>query len=295
MDISKAKQYMLKGIAIVGMMCLHFWGNPQWINGENMYGGVFSSKIYEMAGHFGNVCVPMFAFLTGYSFFAQKAKWKSGRYRLKKAFRFLMEYWVYMALFMIVGLCCGEKFPRLDILLYNMVGLGVGVGTEYICVPFAWYVSFYLSIIILYPFLNKILNCKLPLCLFLLIIFYGLIEWIHIVTQSRLPVVAEFFRKENTLVSVYVGYLLGRYRVLDKLSHIKKTVKKEYYILATAALICACILRCLNPVSFQNFWGIIYTLFIVVFLCLEIPVIADLWWGGEKGPLYILGKYSMGM
>lgn len=76
MDISKAKQYMLKGIAIVGMMCLHFWGNPQWINGENMYGGVFSSKIYEMAGHFGNVCVPMFAFLTGYSFLPRKLNGK---------------------------------------------------------------------------------------------------------------------------------------------------------------------------------------------------------------------------
>lgn len=63
MKIDVRYQKILKGIAIVGMMMLHFWGNPQWITPNNMYEGFFPDYFYETIGRFGNVCVSIFAFL----------------------------------------------------------------------------------------------------------------------------------------------------------------------------------------------------------------------------------------
>lgn len=294
MNTSITRQYILKGIAIIGMMALHFWGNPQWIAEGNMYRGVFSSRMYEMAGQFGNICVSIFAFLTGYSFYIREDKWASGKYRLKKAIRFLAEYWVYMVLFILVGLWCGEKCPSAVTLLYNMIGLGTGVGTEYVCVPFAWYVSFYLSVIFLYPLLKRILKCKLPACLCFLLIFYCFIEWMYAVTlRGKMPIVAEFFRKENALISVYTGYLLARYGVLGKLVKIKNRLGKWRYCgIEAAIIVCLLILRCWNPAFMVNFWGLIYTLLIVAIVCVDMSNIDNTRTGKL---LQALGKYSMGM
>lgn len=292
MNISITKQYVLKGIAIIGMMAWHFWGNPQWIIANNMYRGILPNRMYEIAGQFGNICVSIFAFLTGYSFYIRNDKWEDGRYRLKKSISFLREYWVYMIIFIIIGLLCGGGHPSITMLLYNMFGMGVGVGTEYVCVPFAWYVSFYLSVILLYPLLLKILNCKLPVCICLLIISYWVIEWLHICTLERLPIVAEFFRKENTLVPVYVGYLFGRYKILDKLLHTKQNGRWVYYGMGGCTILSVLLLRCWNPAFMVNLWGVVYTLFVVIFVCMELPDIDS----AKAGkPLIYLGKYSMGM
>ena len=294
MKISITRQFVLKGIAIIGMMALHFWGNPQWIAERNMYSGVFPNRIYEMTGQFGNICVSIFGFLPGYSFYIREDKWESGKYRLKKVIRFLAEYWVYMILFILIGLRCGEKCPPAVTLLYNVIGLETGAETEYVCVTFEWYVSFYLSVIFLYPLLKRILNCKLPVCLCILLIFYCFIEWIYTATlKGRMPIVAEFFRKENTLISVYMGYLFVRYSVLDKLVNIKSRLGKwGYYGIEAATIACLLILRCWNPDFMVNFWGIIYTLLVVVIVCVDMSDIENTKVGKL---LHNLGKYSMGM
>lgn len=84
MQISISQQRILKGIAIIGMMALHFWANPYWIKESNMYVGILPNKMYEIMGQFGNVCVSIFAFLTGYSFKLQQDKWSNTKYRVKK-------------------------------------------------------------------------------------------------------------------------------------------------------------------------------------------------------------------
>ena len=73
-----------------------------------------------------------------------------------------------------------------------------------------------------------------------------------------------------------MGYLFVRYSVLDKLVNIKSRLGKwGYYGIEAATIACLLILRCWNPDFMVNFWGIIYTLLVVVIVCVDMSDIEN--------------------
>lgn len=89
MELSRNDSKALKGIAIIGMMMLHFWAHPEWVNPDVWWSSLLNAEIYIKIGKFGNVCVSIFAFLTGYSFYINSDKWNNFKYRYKKLLFFL--------------------------------------------------------------------------------------------------------------------------------------------------------------------------------------------------------------
>ena len=80
---------ILKGIALLFMFAHHFWTFPDWWTGRGV--PVFE----EIAFYFRNplkLCVPIFCFITGYTYFFHRTR--TFRYSAKKIVNFLILYWI---------------------------------------------------------------------------------------------------------------------------------------------------------------------------------------------------------
>ena len=104
MELSVFDTKKAKGIAILGMVMLHLFCRL----GELPYVPLIYIKnvplIYYL-GLFGDICVPIFCFCSGYAHILLNEKHKDqyNGYIIKKAFSFLLNYWIVVIIFCIVG------------------------------------------------------------------------------------------------------------------------------------------------------------------------------------------------
>ena len=105
MELTKKDTQMAKGIAVLGMVMLHLFcrlGNlpyTPWI-------WVGEVPLIYYLGLFGDICVPIFCFCSGYAHYLM-ADAQGSRYRKRlpgKALRFLSNYWIVVVLFSLLGL-----------------------------------------------------------------------------------------------------------------------------------------------------------------------------------------------
>ena len=223
MKIDKGNSDLLKGIAILMMLTHHFW-NPalQPVPATiNIYGHIFLSPETALSV-FCKVCVSLFAFLTGWVAYLQSDKLISYSYIFKKIKIFLFEYWIIAIFFLIIGYYLNIKLPTFNIFIANILGFEVGVqeimGCDYINVTMAWYVRFYLSLLLTFPiliiFLKKLSRYNGAISLCLIIIFMALIRILcsYIDCYIVKKVIALYF---EWTPSVIVGYYCCQYRWLD--------------------------------------------------------------------------------
>jgi len=103
-SLSRQDSAILKGIAILGMLCWHIFycPNPEVV--------VFSS-FTRTIGIWGNVCVSAFLFASGYGLAIQYAKPKqdewggaSFRFVIRRMMRFYSGYWMVLLIFLPIGI-----------------------------------------------------------------------------------------------------------------------------------------------------------------------------------------------
>lgn len=290
--VQKEDSLVIKGIAIIGMMMLHFWGNPSWILPEMMYRGFFLPNwIFEILGRFGNVCVSLFAFLTGYSIFILADKWKSRRYRLTKIFRFLSYFWIFCIIFWIVGLCIGEEKPDILTGILSLVGIGNEVGVP-MCVPFAWYVSFYISIILLAPIIIwSFSKGKISAILMSLVLWLGSKIAFFVFDSEVISnfYLWDFFRRESVIIIPCIGFAFSKYHVFEKVQDF--LVGRKCFFVLSVYIAIIILIKVALPNWMEGCLGCLYTLGIVYL----IKIVNVSKWRGIGKILSLLGKYSMGI
>lgn len=160
MIFDKDSTKLIKGYAIILMLCNHLFPILEWIYEANMYWSIpiGSKSIAALIGGFSKICVSMFAFLTGYGFYysyknccIRVAYFKS----IKRLISFLTSYWiiiclVYIPVLAFTGLL---KFDTSDFVL-NLFA----IKTTYIRI--AWYVRFYILLVFTFPLLVKFYDIK---------------------------------------------------------------------------------------------------------------------------------------
>ena len=138
----------IKGLAVALMLVHHLFTFPEWIP-EISISTTFAMIFREPT----RICVPIFAFLTGWAF-AHHAN-RSIREALKKDLRFLLNYWpVCILCFAICALALG-RLPDPKSLLLEMLGLS---GTIMI---FCWYVAFFIAAMPLLAAFSRVLDRNL--------------------------------------------------------------------------------------------------------------------------------------
>ncbi len=107
MEFTKEKTDITKGVAICLMFCNHLYSFPNRLLNGNYYMPTipfFDTEFY--VGNFGNICISMFVFLSGYGMFLGYANSdrNSFEYSFKKIKDFYFTYWIYFLIFVPIGL-----------------------------------------------------------------------------------------------------------------------------------------------------------------------------------------------
>lgn len=157
-EFSSKETLFIKGVAILLMITNHLYPIQEWIYHGNEFIGIqIGQKSLEAyIGSFGKICVGIFAFLSGFGLwyiYSKRGILKGYIYNIKKLSCFLRTYWIIMfAIYIPVMEYIG--IYRFDIkeLCLNLLAYK----TTYIRV--AWYVRFYLELILTFPIYIYILN-----------------------------------------------------------------------------------------------------------------------------------------
>lgn len=146
--IKKEYTDIIKGIGILLMIVLHIFGDPMFretypeLEGiSNIVLGVFQ------------ICVPIFAFLTGYFYFFGKDK--SYKYSLKKIVNLWIKYLIFVFLFFIIAIILGSYDFSDGWIIRFILEL---VGLQGYLVPFCWYIVLYCIAMLLFPLYSKVAN-----------------------------------------------------------------------------------------------------------------------------------------
>ena len=142
----------IKGIAIILMIVHHSLGLPEsWFEPGLGYGqiAIGGKMLYQWVGNPTKICVSVFAFLTGWSYW--KHKTYTWRYSARKCLQLLFQYWLVLFL---VFYPCGYAISRYVPLSKREVLWNV-FSIHYRAVSFSWYVLFYILCMITLPILIK--------------------------------------------------------------------------------------------------------------------------------------------
>ena len=181
-------------------------------------------------GSFNKICVAIFAFLSGYGFYVNGDF--NYRTTIKKALKFMAKYWFQLFVVFLPIACIGYQFSPIKI-LYNAFALFDNI------IVFAWYVLFYLIVLLTFPFFKRLLKGK---------------WWTDLLTVIGggylLVIVLYFSPRENSVIlsalmdcAIYypvvgVGYLFAKYDIFAIITkYIKHTVPAAVVVFAVVFLL----------------------------------------------------------
>lgn len=215
----KTEARMITGVAIMMMLVHHFFGfadyrlDGNWFYEPLKVGGVSVERIFASAG---KLCVAIFAFSSGYAIWVNRESSVNFQSVGKRALKFLLNYWIILGAFLIYGWTIGDKIPEGRDLLLNLYGAGTGPQVPYVNVAFAWYVSFYVSFLLIAPYLLRLYRLY-DRWIGGVIILLGFILLPELVRASFLdkisaiPLALIF----GTMISAVVGLLVAKWKIFD--------------------------------------------------------------------------------
>lgn len=200
---------IIKGIALIMMFIHHFFTFPPW------WGDVIDYPIIrELSPYFFEpfkMCVLIFCFLTGYTYFFNGQK--NLKYSLRKITDIFIPYWFVFFVFAVIAVLCGYKYSASG---FVKELFALQCPTMYFC----WYVAFYWATMLIIPFIAKVMaktkNIHADILLSALIVPY-------IIRAIR------YFLPENTIVNdllsnlicyfptVLIGFVFAKYGLFEKL------------------------------------------------------------------------------
>jgi hypothetical protein len=174
----------------------------------------------------------------------KKEKFKKFSYRIKKACKFLVSYWVVYFFELLVCYFFKEPLPTLKVMIQNLFGFSSKVfeyGTGYFSVCFAWYVYFYLMLLMLFPVIcfnrmkRMIFNIGIPI----LIIF--VVNILILKRMSVIPIISPLFNDFVEYVPVViVAYNLAQYNIIARMIEYVNKMSLMVNILIETVLIFIC-------------------------------------------------------
>lgn len=145
----------IKGVALIIMVFHHLFGNLDWIVKTNSFVSIpmldYCLEYYLAVP--GKICISIYAFLSGYGLYASYSsrKQKVGNV-VKRVLTVMLNWWLIVLLcFFPLALVCGQRVD-VKLLLGNLCLLNNS------WCPFADYLLFYITAIITYPVIYRLLH-----------------------------------------------------------------------------------------------------------------------------------------
>ena len=176
MDITKRDSKMLKGVAILSMLMLHLFCRRENLPYTPLL-WIGSTPLIYYFGLFGDICVSIFCFISGYAH-ALQSSWEALRCRWKHLLRFMISFWLITVLFSIIGMCAGNTVIPGNVkeFLLNCLTIKNSYNGAW------WYANTYILLVALQP-LSRSFAERCPAWLVMLLTFgfytvgYGIRFW----------------------------------------------------------------------------------------------------------------------
>ena len=183
MELTKQDTQKAKGVAIIGMVMLHLFCRlgdlpyTPWL-------WIGETPLIYYLGLFGDFCVPIYCFCSGYAHYLLKEKHKTdyNKATAQKLLRFLSQYWLVVILFSAVGLLTGNGavIPgSLSEFLGNLLLYRLSYNGAW------WFVITYIFLSVLSPVLFKITQKLNPVVLLLL---SGVVYFVSYLFRFQFPI-----------------------------------------------------------------------------------------------------------
>ena len=183
MELTREDTQKAKGVAILGMVMLHLFCRlgdlpyTPWI-------WIGETPLIYYLGLFGDYCVPIYCFCSGYAHYLLKEKYGTGYAKTipNKLLRFLTNYWIVILLFSAIGMLSGniKTIPgSIPTLLGNLFLYKISYNGAW------WFVLTYIFLSVLSPVLFKITQRLNSL---LLLFLSGILYFIFYLFRFQFPV-----------------------------------------------------------------------------------------------------------
>ena len=204
MEMTKQESKMLKGVAILSMLMLHLFCRKTDLPYTPLL-WIGNIPVIYYFGLFGDICVPMYCFMSGY---AHGLPTTNIAARWKQLLRFMIRFWTIVVVFSIVGILV--KDPNIPgsfgKFILNCLTLRINYNGAW------WYANIYIVLIILLPFSVWLVD-RFPNWLVLLLSFfyysvgYGIRFWGWGACESHL--LSWFIKHIGLLGTSYFPYIIG--------------------------------------------------------------------------------------
>ncbi len=137
---------VIKGVALILMFAHHFFTFPDRIVDASDF--VIAPWVAQYLHDPLKICVSVFAFLTGYTYYFREDK--SLFNSLRKTLDIYINYVIVLSVFVIIGLCLGT---------YQLTVKGLALELLFIDksnMEFCWYVAFYIMALFILPFYARL-------------------------------------------------------------------------------------------------------------------------------------------
>lgn len=286
--IEKDATNVIKGVALIFMFIHHFFTFPQWYIDGISYPYLLEFAQWAQAPT--KICVPIFAFLTGYFYYYTKNK--TMRYSIKKSTDVWLNYLIVFAILLIPAVLLGVYDFSAKNLILEL--LGAKLPTMFFC----WYVAFYIISMLVLPLYAK-LSEKYPA--FTFVLFTLLTVTIYIIMDMVLFGSArEFMQIIESLVwfpCIALGFIFAQYGIFYQFMNLINTKNRLLNTLIGFAFIIFALYSrvfCIDAMTLHRL--IISEPVSAVFFIFGIMVIYHN--TNHKAiykPLSIIGKYSLTM
>lgn len=230
MEISKQDSKMLKGVAVLGLLMLHLFCRKTDLPYTPLIWIGETPLIYYF-GLFGDFCVPIFCFVSGYAHYMQYQAGKPARARWRQLLKFFVVMWILAALFAIAGLVLrSDSIPGSPVkFLLNCLTVENSYNGAW------WYANTYLLLVVLQPLSTRaahrmpaVLSVSLAWCLY--VVGYAVRFPLNAGLQEALPSAAYWaVGKLALLMTSYFTYTVGmvcrRYGIVGKLRALTENMK----------------------------------------------------------------------
>lgn len=255
-EMTKEDHKILKGIAVTGMVMLHLFCRL----GDLPYKPIIWIKetplIYYL-GLFGDVCVPAFAFLSGYAHYLQYEKEISAYQKnIKKLSKFILNIRIVVCFVSILGLFfdtsklipgSGFRFIKNLLLIDTYAGAW-------------WYIDIYILLVLCSLSLFKIVRKNRSILI--IILSFGIYaityylrfhEVIHFNYSLLNWVYTKLILFGNTLFSYLIGMIYRKHTIISKLKNQKKSIRAGLVLLIPVSFAFHCFFQSVSIAPLNAF------------------------------------------
>lgn len=157
LEISKRDTQILKGVAILFMLLLHLFARKE-VNGLYVFYPTINEVplIYYLA-IFGDACVPIFLFLSGYGLYInhEMEQVSNKRKNFIRIFKLLINFWIIIILFVSIGFLTAstDSFPgSIGEFLLNFFVISSSYNGAW------WFLQTYIILVLFSPLLIKVIR-----------------------------------------------------------------------------------------------------------------------------------------